>query len=235
MLSARLLRWKWLAFVRRNISRPVRGFCRNTARNFSSGWEKRKAPCAPPFAGPVVKRRSLTICPQTTASKSRKALRNFAPSRLRLRLPLTHMAASRKKSSVCRFPSRLGSSSRCLLQTFHCRISRETPSSSTPSAETSFFFIFGPRRRHPAPANCGFSRSIGQIGPRATFAFSVSISMILRTQERCAPLPQKKAFLCRFCWQRRKWQASTTSSTAICSTAGEISRSQLLSCSTGTP
>jgi len=101
MLSARLLRWKWLAFVRRNISRPVRGFCRNTARNFSSGWEKRKAPCAPPFAGPVVKRRSLTICPQTTASKSRKALRNFAPSRLRLRLLLrTWQRAARSRASA---------------------------------------------------------------------------------------------------------------------------------------
>jgi len=52
------------------------------------------------------------------------------------------MAASRKKSSVCRFPSRLGSSSRCLLQTFHCRISRETPSSSTPSAENLVLLHF---------------------------------------------------------------------------------------------
>src|SRR5208283_5465705 len=81
--------WKRAAFARRSICRPARAFYRNTARNFSLGWEKRKALYAPAFAGPMVKHRSLRICPQTTASKSRKAFKNSQPSRLRPRLPLT--------------------------------------------------------------------------------------------------------------------------------------------------
>ena len=123
-----------------------------------------------------------------------------------------------RSRSVCRSRSRHGSSSRCLPRFFiagSCGGHQTAPLLPRKLRSSSFLGHRGAILRR---ANCGFSRAIRQTGPRVNFAFSVSISMIHRTREPCAPLPQKKGFLCRFFWPRRKWPASTTFSTDSCLT-----------------
>jgi len=181
----------------------------------------------------VVKRSLLTICPQPPHPKSRKALRNFAPSRCGFASLLPHGSGSRKKSSVCRFVE-TWLIQPLLAPTF------QLPDLAGDTKQLHSFrgnlvlFIFG----HAAPscaANCGFSRSIGQIGPRATFAFSVSNLDDPSGRRNGRSFATKEGISLPILLATQEVQASTTSSTAICSTAGEISRSQLLSCSTGTP